>query len=94
MTAFCAKLVLVALASSPPRFEVRFGRTKARPAARVSNRHGCCSLFDPEEAQGDVTTLRRMIQDQTVLHHIEQVDITDQVIERLDTAYQSQQSGN
>lgn len=43
--------------------------------------------FKPYDIEPTVQSLRRMIQDRIVLYHVPEIDITDQVIRRLDVQY-------
>lgn len=45
--------------------------------------------FKPDEIEQTVQTLRRLIQDRTVIHNAPEIDITDLVIRKLDADYKA-----
>lgn len=47
------------------------------------------SEFRPDEIEQSVQTLRRLIQDRTVVHSAPEIDITDMVIRKLDATYKA-----
>lgn len=45
--------------------------------------------FRPDDIEQTVQTLRRLIQDRTVVHNVPEIEITDLVIRKLDAAYKA-----
>lgn len=45
--------------------------------------------FVPDDVGQNVQALRRMIQDRTVVYHVPEIDVTSEVVRRLDAEYQA-----
>jgi Skp family chaperone for outer membrane proteins len=65
-----------------------------KAAAELAQQRGHLAVvqkfdFKPEEIEANVQALRRMIQERTVIYNLPEIDITDDVIRKLDTEYEA-----
>lgn len=65
-----------------------------KAAADLAQQRGIAAViqrvdFKPDEIESNVQALRRMIQQRTVIYHAPDLDLTDEVIRRLDTEYKT-----